>query len=263
MPRRISVHFLPQLTSSEQLTDGIVVVIDILRASTTITHALAAGAEAVLPCFEIEEALEKKQAFPAEQVLLGGERHGVVIPGFDLGNSPSEYTAERVQGKLILFSTTNGTRAMALCREAAEVLIGSFVNGTACLNRLLETTQPIHLLCAGSGGEITREDCLFAGWLVQGCLEESSDWELNDQALLALSAFTSLRDLPTQLETVQAMWHEDQPPAESVLETALRLAKGGMSLQRLGLGRDIHTAAQLDIFSLLPKLDTEKWRIES
>lgn len=261
MPRRICVHFLPQLTSREQLADGIIVVIDVLRASTTIVHALAAGAAAIVPCLEIEEAFERKLQYPPNEVLLGGERHGVVIPGFDLGNSPTDYTRERVGGKRLLFTTTNGTRAMALCREAAEVLVASFVNATTCLQRLLETSTPIHLLCAGSGGEITREDCLFAGWLVQGCLEESTAWELNDQSLLALSAFTSLADLPTQLETVEAMSRTDQPPAESVLETALRLTKGGMSLQRLGLARDIHTAAQLNIFMLLPKLDLARWQI--
>src|SRR5687768_3032349 len=124
MPRTLDVHFLPELTSPEELAGGVVVVIDVLRASTTITYALAAGARELIPCLEIDDARAAATKLPPAQVVLGGERQGLPIAGFDLGNSPRDYTPERVGGKTVVFTTTNGTKAMLQCRQAARVLIG-------------------------------------------------------------------------------------------------------------------------------------------
>ena len=120
MPKQVFVHFLPNLTTPERLADETVVVIDVLRASTTITWALASGASCVIPCLEVEKA-RAKAAEIGTDVLLGGERAGELIEGFDLGNSPSEYTREMVDGKTIVFTTTNGTRAMVQCSLSAVV----------------------------------------------------------------------------------------------------------------------------------------------
>src|SRR5438132_9688378 len=128
MSGRLFAHFLPTLMDPDELRDGTAVVIDVLRASTTICHALAAGAREVIPCLEVEEARRVAADNSGSRPMLGGEREGVRIEGFDLGNSPGEYRPDTVGGRTVVFTTTNGTRAMLGCRSARRVLIGSFVN---------------------------------------------------------------------------------------------------------------------------------------
>ncbi len=161
----LAAHLLPALTSADELAGGVVVMIDVLRASTTITTALAAGAVEVFPLGEVEQSQQKAAALRQtldRPPVLGGERGGLPIDGFDLGNSPSEYTAQSVGARTVIFTTTNGTQALLICGAAKRVLIGSFVNFSAVL-RQLTGELPIHLLCAGTRGRITREDVLFAG----------------------------------------------------------------------------------------------------
>jgi 2-phosphosulfolactate phosphatase len=130
MATSLAVHFLPTLVAADEMAGGDVVMIDVLRASTTITHALAAGAVAVIPCREVEEAKKTAAAFPPGTAILGGERGGLPIAGFELGNSPAEYTHAAVGDKTVVFTTTNGTLALMQCKAAAHVFIGSFVNFT-------------------------------------------------------------------------------------------------------------------------------------
>ncbi len=145
------------------------VVFDILRASTTMITALANGAEAIIPVAEISEALALKQQRP--EVLLAGERQGLRIRKdltggieFDLGNSPREYTAEKVQGKTIVMTTTNGTRALRACAGAKATLVGSFLNLRATSNWLKEHRPPhLLLVCSGTFDEACFEDTLAAG----------------------------------------------------------------------------------------------------
>ena len=116
----LAAHFLPDLVTPEELAGGTVVVIDVLRASTVICHALAAGARAVIPMLEVARSpADRRRAWPAGQAMLGGEREGLPIAGFDLGNSPAEYRPDTVGGRTIVFTTTNGTRAMNRCRRPA------------------------------------------------------------------------------------------------------------------------------------------------
>src|SRR5579872_6883168 len=155
MPRAIFVHLLPSLFEPCDLRGGIAVVIDVLRATSTIVHALAAGATCVVPCGEIEEARRlAAQATPGE-VLLAGERDGLRISGFDLGNSPSEYTPARVRGKTIAFTTTNGTRALIRAQEARRLFTGSFSKLTSVVKLAAAETGPVHLVCAGTQGKVT------------------------------------------------------------------------------------------------------------
>ena len=122
---KLATYFLPTLVGPGELDGETAVVIDLLRASTTICHALAAGATAVVPCLEVEEAKRIDAMLPPGKAILGGEREGVRIPGFDLGNSPDEFRPDTVGGRTVVFTTTNGTRAMNECRRAAQVFIGS------------------------------------------------------------------------------------------------------------------------------------------
>src|SRR5262245_33149102 len=150
-PRRLDVHLLPALVEPQQLGGQIVAVIDVLRATTTIIHALAAGANGVVPCLEVEDALHIAAGEVSGRAVLGGERGGLPIPGFDLGNSPREYTRDRVGGTSVIFTTTNGTRALLRCKAARRVVIGAFANLSA-LCRELDNHAAISLLCAGTNG---------------------------------------------------------------------------------------------------------------
>ena len=209
-----------------------------MRATTTICHALSAGATAVVPCLEIDEA-RAKAGRVSGLVALGGERQGLRIEGFDLGNSPSEYTPETVGGRTVVFTTTNGTRAMHRAAQAAEILIGAFVNRRA-LVRELRNRKRVDLLCAGTHGAITAEDCLLAGAVVEGLAD--GPVELNDQARLARDAWRTVR--------------EGGP-----LAAALRECQGGRNLIAEGFDADIDTAAVADRFELVPRLDASTGRI--
>jgi 2-phosphosulfolactate phosphatase len=259
----IHAHFLPQLTTPEALADGTVVVIDVLRATTTITYALAAGAERIIPCGELDDARRIRDELasrrPPVAALLGGERGGLPIEGFDLGNSPAEFMTDRVSGRTIVFTTTNGTRAMLHCRQAARVLLGAFVNLQAVVARVRDA-ENVHLVCAGTQGEITREDVLAAGAIVHRLMLPDdplaggawSRCELNDQARIARDA-----------------WQAALPPAELLgstaspqwLAKALAESKGGRNLTRVGLARDIADCAALDRFGIVPELDVKAWEV--
>ena len=165
MPGLLNVYFLPKLVEPEELLGGTAVVIDVLRSTTTIVHALAAGAREVIPCLEVDDARKIVQSFPADQVVLGGERGGLAVQGFDLGNSPEGYTADRLQDKTLVITTTNGTRAMAHAHLASQILLGAFVNVTALCERLVGR-QVIHMICSGTDGRLSDDDSLLAGLVV-------------------------------------------------------------------------------------------------
>ena len=148
------------------------VVFDVLRATSTFVTALQNGAKEIIPVSEIAEAVEIKKAESrkqkAESILLGGERNGVRISAdgidFDLGNSPREYTPEKVRGKTIVSTTTNGTRALRACVGAKTILAASFLNLTATAEFLRrENCEDILLVCAGTGENEALEDVLAAG----------------------------------------------------------------------------------------------------
>ena len=149
MSQQLNVYELPTSVAPEELAGTTAVVIDVLRATTTILYALQAGASEVIPCLEIGDALKIAASLPRSQVVLGGERGGLPIDGFDLGNSPREYDPPAVAGKTVVMTTTNGTRAMDQCRIAESVLIGGFVNAAALADRLA-ARERIALVCAGS-----------------------------------------------------------------------------------------------------------------
>src|SRR5262249_37810461 len=134
--REVQVHLLPQLAPAGRLRGGLAVVIDVLRASTTIIHALAAGCTAVRPCTEVDEARALAGEMRAGRVLLGGERGGEPLAGFDLGNSPRTYTRKLCQGTTLVLTTTNGTRALLRAAEAERVLVAGFVNYSAVCEQL-------------------------------------------------------------------------------------------------------------------------------
>ena len=248
----LQVHFLPALTTPEILRDGIVVVLDILRASTTITTALVNGASEVLPFQEVTDAEAAAISYPRESIILGGERGGLPIPGFDCGNSPREYSPERVTGKKVLFTTTNGTLAMMHCKQASQVFIGSFVNLATIVERLAteHLGRAVHLLCAGTGRNVTREDTLCAGAIVHGLQDQIGDETTrNDQTTLALDAW-------------HAVLNGEHELLSGVLLAQLRNTQGGRNLHRIGLDADLADCAAQDRYTLVPELKLAEWKIQ-
>jgi 2-phosphosulfolactate phosphatase len=138
------------------------VVIDVLRATTTLTVAFAHGARRVIPVAGVEPAFARREREPG--ALLCGERDGLKVPGFDLGNSPAEYGAETVAGRTLVFASTNGSRAMAACAGFGTRLLAAFVNASAVAEALADLPF-VRLVCAGKQGGFALEDAACAGWL--------------------------------------------------------------------------------------------------
>src|SRR5512140_1668868 len=148
-PRQVSVNFAPWQIDEMSLNDKNVVVIDVLRACTTIAVALRNGAKEILPVSNIESAVKISSSLYGDVTLRGGERNGKMIEGFNLGNSPSEYAREAVDGKSIIFLTTNGSAAMVKGRYAKNQLIAGFVNLTSVVDALVKLGTDVTLICAG------------------------------------------------------------------------------------------------------------------
>ena len=159
---RVELHFSPHLIDELALRDKSVVVIDVLRASTTIAAALSNGAKEIIPVATIEAAVKISGNLFGDVTLLGGERHGKAIPGFHLGNSPAEYSEERVRGKSIIFSTTNGALALAKARYARELLVCGFVNISTVVDFFRAQPHDFIILCSGNNGMLSMEDSVCA-----------------------------------------------------------------------------------------------------
>jgi 2-phosphosulfolactate phosphatase len=243
MPQ-LHVHNLPALVPAEDLAGSTVVVIDMLRATSSICYALANGAKAVVPLLEIDETLQLGEQLGREFVVLGGERRGKIIEGFDVGNSPSEYTPERVTGKLVLFTTTNGTRALAHAHDAERVLVGAAVNRERIVHEVANA-QRIDILCAGTDGEVTGEDILVAGSMVDQLLEQKSEWQLNASAIEAQKNW----------QAVASRAKESDRELSGELALALRDTAGGKNLLEIGHGFDLVSCAKLDSLDVLPELN--------
>jgi 2-phosphosulfolactate phosphatase len=225
------------------------VVFDVLRATTTMITALANGAEAIYPVADIAAALALRERMP--EALLGGERGGVRIGAaltggveFDFGNSPREYTTERVRGRSIVSTTTNGTRALQACVGATTVLAGAFLNLSATARRLnAHPPQRLVLVCAGTGEEAAWEDMLAAGALWDALAASGGDWEVADSAhfarqlylqsaadLLASMQFSRnarrLLAMPELAEDVAVCLQRDTQPVVAALGTDGALRAG-------------------------------------
>jgi 2-phosphosulfolactate phosphatase len=253
---KVFVHLLPSLIPPESLRGGIAVVVDVLRATTVMVHALAAGCEAVIPCAEIDEAKEIAAGFPPGTALLAGERGGLPIPGFDLGNSPGEFTRKVCRGKTVVMTTTNGTRAILASLEAERVYIASFVNLRATSEELVvqflkkDHGHPVHIVCSGTEGFISLEDSLLAGALAKNVTNFAHDsignaLFGNDEALIVLSQWLEVEKYLEQ----RPLW------------PLLGVGRGGQNLIRIGRSHDIVEAAYFDLFPLVAELSRDPLRI--
>jgi 2-phosphosulfolactate phosphatase len=166
--KNITVCYLPsqwRALEAAQLRDSACVVIDVIRATTTIAAALASGATGIRPVASLAEAEALKAERPDR--LLAGERHGIALPGFDLGNSPRAMTRARVGGRELILTTTNGTQALAACAGARAVVTCGLANLAATAAKLRELGAPWIFLCAGFEGDFGMDDAVAAGALTE------------------------------------------------------------------------------------------------
>ena len=229
---KIDVHFEPAASLADR-TGSTVVVIDVLRATSSIVEALANGAQGVFPVPSTEEAIRLASSLGREDTILCGEARGLIIEGFDLGNSPREFSAERVAGKRLVMSTTNGTRAFFLVEDAVRVLACSFMNLSAVAAEVMEAAS-IVVVCAGKEGQFSLDDAVCAGALVQRIRTAAgTDVELNDAAMGAVEMALTFR--------VNAHFLASTSTGQHLIETGFR--------------EDLDICAEIDRHSVVPEMD--------
>jgi 2-phosphosulfolactate phosphatase len=228
---RADVRFTLPDAGFTDLGGATAVVVDVLRATSTLTTALSRGARAVYPSASTEDALRLAQSLGREDTLLCGERKGLRIEGYDLGNSPTEYTPEVVEGKRLIMNTTNGTRALLAAEDADAVLAMSFLN-VGAVAAAVRDAERVVVVCAGREGAFALEDAVCAGLLLRRLREEGEELAAGDGARAAL-------ELAGAFE-----------PTEAFLASTL----AGKALVEAGLGDDLAWCAGLDTLDLVPAL---------
>jgi 2-phosphosulfolactate phosphatase len=223
----IDVVLLPQDLQPEHLRDRVVVVFDVLRATSTMTAALAAGVKEIRIFDRIDGARTAARSSRVPH-LLCGETHAVKPPGFDLGNSPGVFNASEHRDLTLFMATTNGTRAIVAAEGAPMILIVALINAAAVAQAVCANKRDVTLLCSGTEGEISLEDVLGAG-AVLSALDKLTDLQLlSDRARIARALFQGQRDHLLEL---------------------LTSSRGGQNIIRAGLTPDIAFCAKLNSFS--------------
>lgn len=237
---KIDVLWTPTELERVPVHNRNVVVVDVLRSATTVAAAIHNGARAVVPAASIEEALRIANSIGRRDVVLCGERQGIRIEGFDLGNSPSEFTRAAVGDRTIVMTTTNGTHVLTSLPAAGSVYVGALVNLSAVAKQLKTDDGEPLVVCAGRGGRVSVEDALCAGLLVEAYLKRNRGKkgsktvaELGDGAVAAL-----------------ALAREHGP----VSTRFLRETAAGRALDKIGQGNDVKLCGAVDSIPEVPVL---------
>jgi 2-phosphosulfolactate phosphatase len=228
----IDIQFLPSPPDPSLLSNRVVVVIDVLRATSVMVHALSQGAKEIIPVKTVDEAFQAAKTFSHNTTLLGGERETQRIEGFDLGNSPREYIAEKVQGKRLILTTTNGTKAFHSISSGGEILVGSFFNISATAQRCLEMGWDIFIFPSGDEGNFSLEDTVCGGMLIDQIIRKGKK--------------------PLTLTEASHSAHILYQRFEANLVEAFHLSRHGKELIGLGHGEDLPYCAQTNITSIVP-----------
>ena len=222
-----------QLTPAD-VQGRVVLVIDVLRASTTVAVALSHGAKAVIPFESSDEVVARAKQFERENVLLAGERRMHAISGFDLGNSPREYTRETVEGKTVLLTTTNGTVVLAGLQGARDVVVACYVNYSAVsamIRAAARGASDVSIVCAGRDRQFALEDAACAGRFTRGVTRRLANVRLNDAA--------------------QACSLIDRRYGDR-LDRLLEDSEHGRALAEAGYGEDLAVCAAVDSHPVIP-----------
>ncbi len=230
-PRKLEVCLTPALLHLYDIRESIVVVIDIFRATSSICYGIENGAEAIIPVATVEICESHRNS----DFLLAAERNGEVVDGFDFGNSPFAYIKEKVNGKTIVLTTTNGTHAINQSREASKIVIGSFLNLEALCNWLKTQDKNVLLLCAGWKDKVNLEDTLFAGAVVHHLTED--EYRLDDSGIAAADLYALAKD---------------------DLNAYLKKTSHSERLKKLNIEKDIEFCLNLNITTAIPVLEDYK-----
>lgn len=225
MNRTIDVCLSPDMMHLYPVKDQTVVVVDILRATSCMTTALANGIDSIKTFEHLPDCL----ALKGDNYLTAGERDGKKVDGFDLGNSPFEYMDPILKGKRIAFTTTNGTQAIAKAAGAKDIIIGSFLNVSAVVNYLRNVTTNVLIVCSGWKGKVNLEDTVFAGALVEHLKND----------------FASACDAPV---IAQRLYAEARHDLKEYLKDSSHIKR----LQRLNIQKDIDFCLTEDQYDVVP-----------
>jgi len=228
----LSLYTHPNDLSEAEAKGKIVVVVDVLRASSTIVQACESGVARIIPVATVEEAAKLLSTLERKKTLLGGEREGVPIDGFDLGNSPLEYTSQAVKGKTLIFTTSNGTVAITRSSSAKEIVLGCFLNLSAVVTHVISSrAKKVAVLCAGSLGRLSLEDFVCAGHVIDRIVDGTrASTVLNDGAIAARALANALGDV----------------------SQAVRGSSHGRRLAELGFGEDLEFCSTIDMYATVP-----------
>lgn len=229
--RTVRFYLSPSRVEEMHLRDKNVVVIDVLRASTTIAAALNQGAKEIIPVASVEGAVKISGSLFGDVTLRGGERNGKVIDGFNLGNSPREYTSEAVRGKSIIYTTTNGSGALVKSRYARHLVVGGFVNFSQVATFLKELKDDFVILCAGRENGFSLEDTVCGGMLLARVQKTVRGLQMDDAGRMAMVLAAAF---------------------EKNIAGMLRETDHGRFLSGIGFEDDLDVCADLDSIPVLP-----------
>jgi len=230
---KVNLEFTAKDAAEAVKRGDVIVVIDVLRCSSSIINAFANGTKRIIPVRTLREAYRLKSEYPDS--LLAGERGGLKPKGFDLGNSPLEFIREKVQGKTLIFTTTSGTAALSRCRSAKFVLVGGFLNLSSAASRAIKTAwreeKDISIVLSGRRGHFSLEDFLCGGAFAEKLIESAA--VLLDSALASLFSFKQAKD--------------------SLLDHVMK-GEHARDLAKLGFEEDVKFCCQVDVFDVVPSL---------
>lgn len=228
---KLDIAYLPEDIKGRNLSDTVCIVLDIFRATTSIVTAISNGCRTIIPVLSIEEA--RHLAGQIGPALFAGERQSIKIDGFDFGNSPFEFSQEKVKDQTIIMTTTNGTTAIKATQGAKCTLIGSFLNANAVCQKAIKDGENILIVCAGTDGLFSLEDTLCAGFLVDSLSKQSEEVELiSDAAHGALLMYTAAKD--------------------RLMQTVIK-SRNGERLHNLNRIDDIAYCLESDRFKIVPE----------
>jgi 2-phosphosulfolactate phosphatase len=230
---RLDVFFSPLQVKPADTAGRLVAIVDVLRASTTVATALGNGAKTVIPLEGADEVITRSKEFSRSGVKLAGEQKMFPIAGFDLGNSPQHFTHEAVEGKTILITTTNGTRALLGVQGARDIVIASYVNFTAVLAMMkvaASSNTDIAIICAGEEGSFTLEDAACAGRYVRAIPKRASV-VANDAASASV--------------LIEKKYGDN-------IAKVFKESTHGQALESAGFGDDLAAAAEVDSYPVVP-----------
>jgi len=227
----IDLAFTPFELEKKDLQDKAVVVIDALRATSTMIVALANGCSAFIPVATVEDAKRIVAGSRNAKYVLGGERGGKMVKGFQFGNSPRDYRPGEIKGKTVVMTTTNGTRALVAARKSAIIFIGAFLNISALGERLRETSRDVVIACAGKKDLFCLEDAVCGGAIIDRLGKMGISLLKSDSALAA-----------------QLLYEHYEADIDGMLSDS----SWGRYLENIGLGKDVRICSRTDCYDLVP-----------